>query len=101
MEEFLMKVKSFVKPMLGIGVCALSSLFMCTSFALAKHLKSVSPITLNCVRFFYIWLFSQPVSLSRFKTESPFPRGKRWLLLTRGVIGATNNMINLWAYQVI
>ena len=91
---------SKLKPMMGIGICALSSLFLCTSNALVKYLKIISPITLFSARFLYIWLLSQPVSISRFQNESPFPRGKRHLLLIRGLIGATDNVLTLWAYQV-
>ena len=91
---------SKLKPMMGIGICALSSLFLCTSNALVKYLKIISPITLFSARFLYIWLLSQPVSISRFQNESPFPRGKRHLLLIRGLIGAADNVLTLWAYQV-
>ena len=94
------KLKSFLKPMLGIGICGLSSLFTCTAFALCKYLKVLSPVTLNCARFLYIWLLSQPVSLHRYEKESPFPKGKRLWLFLLGLIGSANNFLNLWAYQV-
>lgn len=88
------------KSFLGIGVCFLSSLFMCSSNALVKHLKTTSPVTISCLRFFYIWLMAQPVSLSRLKKESPFPKEKRLLLITRGILGAINNAVKYWAFQV-
>ena len=88
------------KSFLGIGVCFLSSLFMCSSNALVKHLKTTSPVTISCLRFFYIWLMAQPVSLSRLKEESPFPKEKRLLLITRGILGAVNNSVKYWAFQV-
>jgi hypothetical protein len=93
-------MKSHLKPMIGIGICGLSSLLMCSSFALCKYLKVISPVTLTCARFLYIWLLAQPVSLHRYETESPFPKGKRLWLFLRGLIGSANNVLNLWAYQV-
>ena len=93
-------LKSHLKPMMGIGICGLSSLLMCTAFALCKYLKVISPVTLTCARFLYIWLLAQPVSLHRYETESPFPKGKRLWLILRGLIGSANNVLNLWAYQV-
>ena len=93
-------MKVSVKLLLGIGICFLSSLFMCSSNALVKHLDSTNPIVLNCLRFLYIWLIAQPISVLRFEKESLFPKGKLTSLFIIGLLGATNNAINYYAYQV-
>ena len=93
-------MKAAFKSFLGIGICFLSSLLICSSNALVKHLDSTNPIVLTCLRFLYIWLIAQPISVARFEKESPFPKGKLLPLFTRGLLGAANTAIKFYAYQV-
>ena len=45
-------------------------------------------------------MLSSPVVMKRIEIEHPFPIGKRWLLIWRGIIAASYMIINYYAIQV-
>ena len=91
---------SFLKPLIGSGLCALSSLIFTLANAMVKHLRHVDPFMIACIRFYIITLMSSPVMMNRINIETPFPKDKRWLLFLRGLLGATNLTINYYGIQV-
>ena len=91
---------SSLKPLIGSGLCALSSLIFTIANALVKHLRHVDPFIIACIRFYIITLMSSPVMMKRINIETPFPREKLWLLFLRGFFGATNLTINYYGIQV-
>ena len=101
-----------LKPLLGIGIVAVSALFFCISNVIVKKLSHVDFFMISCIRFFIIFMMSSPVLMSRVEIKnhpafnvkfksSPFPAGKRWLLFWRSILGASNLMIHFYSVQVI
>ena len=45
-------------------------------------------------------MLASPVVMKRIEIEHPFPIGKRWLLIWRGIIAASYMIINYYAIQV-
>ena len=60
------RIKRCLKPYIGIGICALSSLFFCVCNVFVKHLKHVDPLLIGCFRLFAMALLSTPVTVLRF-----------------------------------
>ena len=54
----------------------------------------------TCIRYFVMIMLSSPVVMKRIEIEHPFPIGKRWLLIWRGIIAASYMIINYYAIQV-
>ena len=101
-----------LRPLLGIGIVAVSALFFCISNVIVKKLSHVDFFMISCIRFFFIFMMSSPVLMSRVDIKnhptldvnlksSPFPSGKRWLLFWRSILGASNLMIHFYSVQVI
>lgn len=77
-----------LKSFYGILFSILSSIFFCLTAVIVKHLDEVHAGQLACFRFLGILLFTIPMIITA--NVNPFgPPGKRWLLLMRGVAGAT------------
>ena len=95
-----LKLKKWAKPLIGTGMCALSSLIFAFAHVLVKELSHVNFFMVGCVRFYVMAMMSSPVTMQRIHIESPFPHGKRWLLFWRSIIGATNLMTNYYGIQV-
>ena len=96
--------KKCLRPFLSLFVCTLSSLFMTSSNALVKHLSSVNPVTITCLRFLFYWLLSQPFGLIQIQKDNDpiLPKGNtKWFLFIRAILAATNNLIKNFALQVI
>ena len=100
-----------LKPLLGIGIVAVSALFFCISNVMVKKLSHVDFFMISCIRFFTMFMMSSPVLMSRVEIKnhptldvnlksSPFPSGKRWLLFWRSILGASNLMIHFYSVQV-
>ena len=60
------KIKRCLKPYIGIGICALASLFFCVCNVFVKHLKHVDPLLIGCLRLFVMAMLSSPVTVLRF-----------------------------------
>ena len=101
-----------LKPLLGIGIVAVSALFFCIMNVIVKKLSHVDFFMISCIRFFTMFMMSSPVLMSRVEIKnhptldvnlksSPFPSGKRWLLFWRSILGASNLMIHFYSVQVI
>ena len=102
---------SKLKPLLGIGIVAISALLFGFAQVFVKKLSHVDFFMISCIRFFFIFMMSSPVQMSRVEIknhpkldvnlkESPFPSGKRWLLFWRSILGASNLMIHFYSVQV-
>ena len=100
-----------LKPLLGIGIVAISALLFGFAQVFVKKLSHVDFFSISCIRFFIIGMMSFPVLMTRVEIEknpiynvkfkeSPFPSGKRWLLFWRSFLGATNNILSFYAVQV-
>ena len=59
-------MKKCLKPYIGIGICALASLFFCVCNVFVKHLKHVDPLLIGCLRLFFMAMLSSPVTVLRF-----------------------------------
>lgn len=80
---------SIFKSFYGILFSATSSIFFVLTAAIVKHLEDVDPGQLACFRFLGILLFTIPMVITA--EVNPFgPRDKRWLLILRGLAGATS-----------
>jgi drug/metabolite transporter (DMT)-like permease len=78
-----------LKSFYGIFFSILSSVFFCLTAVIVKHLQDIHPGQLACFRFLGILLFTVPMIITA--NVNPFgPPEKRWLLLLRGVAGATS-----------
>ena len=99
-QTFAQKLKKLSKPLIGIGMCAITSLILAFANVLVKELSHVNFFMISCVRFYVMAMMSSPVTMQRIHIESPFPHGKRWLLFWRSIIGATNLMTNYYGIQV-
>ena len=60
------RIKKCLKPYIGIGICALASLFFCVCNVFVKHLKHVDPLLIGCLRLFVMAMLSTPVTVLRF-----------------------------------
>ena len=56
-----------------------------------SQVDSVDPFTIAVYRFVGIAL--PALSIVIYRNEDPFPRGKRWFLIARSVMGASNLII--------
>lgn len=88
------------KPLIGLAIAALSACGFCVTNVMVKDLSHVDSFLLSTTRFWIIALMSTPVAVSRSSKSSPFPAGKRWLLLMRSLLGATNLMVHFYSLQV-
>ena len=99
-QTFSQKLKKLSKPLIGTGMCAITSLIFAFANVLVKELSHVNFFMISCVRFYVMTMMSSPVTMQRMHIESPFPHGKRWLLFLRSIVGATNLIINFYGLQV-
>ena len=84
-------------PHLGIIMAIASSFFFSLSSLIVKLVPDVHPVALATYRFAGILLPSIPIVIRR--SEDPFPKGKRWLLLLRAFLGTTNLMSQFYALR--
>ena len=99
-SKYLMKLKKWSKPLIGIGMCATSSMIYTIANVLVKDLSHVDLFMITCIRYFVMIMLASPVVMKRIEIEHPFPIGKRWLLIWRGIIAASYMIINYYAIQV-
>ena len=59
-----------LKPLLGIGIVAVSALFFCISNVIVKKLSHVDFFMISCIRFFIIFMMSSPVLMSRVEIKN-------------------------------
>lgn len=84
-------------PHLGIIMAIASSFFFSLSSLIVKVVPDVHPVALATYRFAGILLPSLPIVICR--SEDPFPKGKRWLLLLRAFLGTTSLMSQFYALR--
>lgn len=84
-------------PHLGIIMAIASSFFFSLSSLIVKLVPDVHPVALATYRFAGILLPSLPIVIRR--SEDPFPKGKRWLLLLRAFLGTTSLMSQFYALR--
>lgn len=84
-------------PHLGIIMAIASSFFFSLSSLIVKLVPDVHPVALATYRFAGILLPSLPILIRR--SEDPFPKGKRWLLLLRAFLGTTSLMSQFYALR--
>ena len=84
-------------PHLGIIMAIASSFFFSLSSLIVKLVPDVHPVALATYRFAGILLPSIPIVIRR--SEDPFPKGKRWLLLLRAFLGTTSLMSQFYALR--
>ena len=89
------------KSLIGTGIVATSSSIFCITNVIVKHLSHVDSFFISFYRFLIIALMASPVAVIRTDRESCFPKGKRWLLILRSVLGASNLMVHFYSLQVI
>ena len=96
------KLQSWIYPLMGIICAAMAALAMAGQNVVVKTLSHVSPLTITAVRFAVIFLLSSPIAAKRHETESPIPPEnlKKFQLLMRCILGASNIMIHFYALQV-
>jgi drug/metabolite transporter (DMT)-like permease len=96
----MQQTKVMLKPLLGIAICAIAAVFFCLTNVIVKYLSHVDTFRICSIRFAVIWLLASPTAMLRSGIESPFPKGKRLLLILRSVLGASNIIIHFYALQV-
>lgn len=84
-------------PHLGIIMAIASSFFFSLSSLIVKLVPDVHPVALATYRFAGILLPSLPILIRR--SEDPFPKGKRWLLILRAFLGTTSLMSQFYALR--
>jgi drug/metabolite transporter (DMT)-like permease len=84
-------------PHLGIIMAIASSFFFSLSSLIVKLVPDVHPVALATYRFAGILLPSIPIVIRR--SEDPFPKGKRGLLLLRAFLGTTSLMSQFYALR--
>ena len=142
------KFKKWSKPLIGTGLCAMSSMIYTIANVLVKGVSVYKPhvvfvviygnskiivfnwfffeifmnhnknnlqfvnwdtfldlshvdlFMVTCIRYFVMIMLASPVVMKRIEIEHPFPIGKRWLLIWRGIIAASYMIINYYAIQV-
>ena len=97
---YFTKLKKCFKPLIGIGMCAMSSMIYTVANVLVKDLSHVDLFMITCIRYYVMVMLASPVVMKRIEIEHPFPVGKRRLLIWRGIIAASYMMINYYAIQV-
>ncbi|XP_037777647.1 solute carrier family 35 member G1-like [Penaeus monodon] len=78
-------------------MAVLSSLFFSLCSLIVKVLADVSPMELAVFRFVGILLPTLPLLIRR--GDPPFPRGRRLMLMLRGLVGATSLMLQFYAFR--
>ena len=99
-KYYFTKLKKCFKPLIGIGMCAMSSMIYTIANVLVKDLSHVDLFMITCIRYYVMVMLASPVVMKRIEIEHPFPVGKRRLLIWRGIIAASYMMINYYAIQV-
>ncbi|XP_047473925.1 solute carrier family 35 member G1-like [Penaeus chinensis] len=84
-------------PHVGLFMAVLSSLFFSLCSLIVKVLADVSPMELAVFRFVGILLPTLPLLIRR--GDPPFPRGRRLMLMLRGLVGATSLMLQFYAFR--
>lgn len=82
---------------LGISMAIASSFFFSLSSLIVKLVPNVHPVALATYRFAGILLPSVPIVIHR--SQDPFPKGKRLLLLLRAFLGTTSLMSQFYALR--
>ncbi|XP_064098540.1 solute carrier family 35 member G1 [Macrobrachium rosenbergii] len=84
-------------PHIGLFMAVLSSLFFSLCSLIVKVLADVSPMELAVFRFVGILLPTLPLLIRR--GDPPFPKGRRLMLMLRGLVGATSLMLQFYAFR--
>ncbi|XP_072934596.1 solute carrier family 35 member G1 [Epargyreus clarus] len=84
-------------PYLGLILATLSSLFFSLCSVIVKSLVNIDPMQLAMFRFIGVLLPTIPVVIY---TEQPvFPKGKRFLLALRSLVGTVGLMLSFYAFR--
>jgi len=78
-------------PALGLLVCLTAAALFGICNVIVKQVKDVDMFTIAFYRF--MGIFFPALSVVIYRQEDPFPREKRWTLLVRSVMGASNLII--------
>ncbi|XP_071532819.1 solute carrier family 35 member G1 [Panulirus ornatus] len=84
-------------PHVGLFMAVLSSLFFSLCSLIVKVLADVNPMELAVFRFVGILLPTLPLLVRR--GDPAFPRGRRFMLMLRGLVGATSLMLQFYAFR--
>lgn len=84
-------------PMLGLLISFTSSALFGFCNVIVKQVKDVDPFTIAFYRFLGICLPALPILI--YRSEDPFPNGKRLILVVRSVFGASNLIIHFYGLK--
>ncbi|CAH0773613.1 unnamed protein product [Bemisia tabaci] len=84
-------------PYLGVILAATSSLFFSLCSVIVKWMVNIHPIELATCRFVGVLLPTIPILI--YRNESPFPEGKRTMLLLRSFLGSMGLMLSFYAFR--
>lgn len=82
---------------LGLFLATLSSLFFSLCSVIVKWMVDVDPMELAFCRFVGVLLPAIPIVI--YRQETPFPRGKRLMLVLRSFVGTTGLMLSFYAFR--
>jgi drug/metabolite transporter (DMT)-like permease len=101
-------------PLLGLATVFLSASLFGLCNVIVKSVESVDPFTIAFYRFLGIALPALSIVLLRGEVrgdggrgpgiyllapQDPFPRGKRWVLVVRSLMGASNLVIHFYGLK--
>ncbi|KAI5695685.1 hypothetical protein M8J75_001885 [Diaphorina citri] len=84
-------------PYLGVLLATISSLFFSMCSVIVKWMVNVHPMQLAACRFIGVLMPAIPILI--YKNETPFPKGKRVMLLLRSFTGTTGLMLSFYAFR--
>lgn len=84
-------------PYMGLVLATLSSLFFSLCSVIVKSLREVNPAEMAIFRFLGVLLPAIPIVI--YKSEHPFPKGRRLILILRSFIGTTGLMLSFYAFR--
>jgi len=84
-------------PLLGLIIAFISASLFGLCNVIVKQVKDVDPFTIGFYRFIGIGLPAS--SFVIYRSEDPFPKGKRLLLVVRSVLGCTNLLIHFYGLK--
>eukprot|EP00090_Calanus_glacialis_P012853 TRINITY_DN21480_c0_g1_i2.p1 TRINITY_DN21480_c0_g1~~TRINITY_DN21480_c0_g1_i2.p1 ORF type:complete len:347 (-),score=48.63 TRINITY_DN21480_c0_g1_i2:38-1078(-) len=92
LQECFMKL-----PMLGLFIAFISASLFGLCNVIVKQVRDVDPFTIAFYRFIGIGLPASSIVI--YRSEDPFPKGKRWLLVVRSILGASNLLIHFYGLK--
>ncbi|XP_067858858.1 solute carrier family 35 member G1 isoform X2 [Heptranchias perlo] len=84
----------------GLGLCyaLLSCLFFSIVSLLVKKIEGIHALEISGIRCLFQWLFTCPIIIYK-ELDFLGPKGKRYLLYMRGILGATAMMLLFYAIK--